>query len=191
MANERRGVEKLRFKFIWVFKLYSGMVQKYSHQLITGISFGLTTAVITSLGMIVGLYSATSSKLAVVAGIIIMAIADGLSDAVSLHLVEEAEVEKGKSKHTPKEVWLTTLIAFLAVFGCTLTFVVPIVIFSLKTAVFVAISWGMLLLILLNYFIARIKKEKPIKLIGEHILLAIFVIIISYFAGNLIARGFK
>jgi len=70
------------------------MTQKYSHQLITGISFGLTSAVITSLGMIVGLYSATSSKLAVVAGIIIMAIADGLSDAVGLHMAEEAAVEK-------------------------------------------------------------------------------------------------
>ena len=44
----------------------------YSHQLITGISFGLTSAVITSLGLIVGLNSATSSKLAVVAGIVVL-----------------------------------------------------------------------------------------------------------------------
>jgi len=65
--------------------------------------------VITSLGMIVGLYSATSSKLVVVSGIIIMAIADGLFDAVGLHMVEEAEIENGRAKHTPKEVWLTTI----------------------------------------------------------------------------------
>ncbi len=167
------------------------MTQKYSHQLITGISFGLTSAVITSLGMIVGLYSATSSKLAVVAGIIIMAIADGLSDAVGLHMAEEAEVEKGKAKHTPKEIWLTTLFTFLSVCGFSLTFAVPILIFPLKIAVFLAIGWGILLLILLNFYTAKIKKESPIKLISEHILLALFVIIISYLIGNLIAMWLK
>lgn len=164
------------------------MANKYSHQFITGVSFGLTTAVITSLGMLVGLYSATSSKLAVIAGIVIMAIADGLSDAVSLHTVEEAEFEKGKNKHTPKEIWLTTLFAFLAVFGFTMTFAIPLLILPLKTAVPVDILWGILLLTILNLLIARTKNEKPTKLIIEHILLAIAVIIVSYFAGNLIAR---
>jgi len=167
------------------------MTQKYSHQLITGISFGLTSAVITSLGMIVGLYSATSSKLAVVAGIIIMAVADGLSDAVGLHMSEEAEVEKGKAKHTPKEIWLTTLFTFLSVCGFSLTFAVPILIFPLKIAVFLAIGWGILLLILLNFYTAKIKKESPIKLVSEHILLTLFVIIISYLIGNLIAMWLK
>jgi len=167
------------------------MAQKYSHQLITGISFGLTTAVITSLGMIVGMHSATSSKLAVVAGIVVMAIADGLSDAVSLHTAEEAEVEKGRGKHAPKEIWLTTLIAFLSVSSFTLTFAIPILLLPFETALFLAIAWGMLLIILLNFHIAKIRKENPIKLISEHVLLAIFVIIVSHLVGNLIAVGFK
>lgn len=167
------------------------MAQKYSHQLITGISFGLTTAVITSLGMIVGMHSATSSKLAVVAGIVVMAIADGLSDAVGLHTAEEAEVENGRRKHTSKEIWLTTLFAFLSVSGFTLTFAIPILLFPLETAVFLAIAWGMLLLILLNFYIAKIRKENPTKLISEHILLAIFVVIVSHVVGSLVAMGFR
>ena len=116
------------------------MAQEYSHQLITGISFGLTTAVITSLGMIVGMYSATSSRLAVVASIVVMAIVDGLSGAASLHTAEEAEVEQGKQKHTSKEIWLTTLVAFLSVAAFTLTFAVPVVLFPLETPVFLAIA---------------------------------------------------
>jgi VIT1/CCC1 family predicted Fe2+/Mn2+ transporter len=167
------------------------MAQKYSHQLITGISFGLTTAVITSLGMIVGMHSATSSKLAVVAGIVVMAIADGLSDAVSLHTAEEAEVEKGRGKHTPKEVWLTTLFAFSSVSCFTLTFAIPILLFPWETAVVLAVAWGMLLLVLLNLYIAKIRKENPIRLISEHILLGIFVIILSHAVGSLVAMGFK
>ena len=166
-------------------------MQKYSHQLITGVSFGLTSAVITSLGMIVGLHSATSSKLAVVAGIVIMAIADGLSDAVGLHLVEESETEKGRAKHTKREIWLTTIFTFLSVCGFSLTFAVPILLFRLKTAIFIAISWGIVLLILLNFRIAKIRKENPIRLISEHLLLALLVIIISYWVGNLIAIWLK
>ena len=164
------------------------MKQRYSHQFTTGVSFGLTSGVITALGMIVGLNSATSSKLAVLAGIIIMAIADGLADAAGLHLSEESEVEKGKGKHTPKEVWLTTLYTFISVAGFILTFAIPILIFNLQTAVYVAIGWGLLLIICLNIYIARIRKEPALKLICEHVFLALFVIMLSYGVGKLIAK---
>lgn len=166
------------------------MAEKYSHQLLTGISFGLTSAVITSLGMIVGLNSATSSRLAVGAGIIVMAVADGLADAMGLHLAEESEIENGKVKHTPKEVWLTTAVTFFSVSGFCSTFAIPILLFPMKLAIFLAVSWGILLLVILNFYIARIKKERPLKLILQHILLAIFVIAISYEIGNLIKGKF-
>lgn len=167
------------------------MAQRYSHQLTTGISFGLTSGVITSLGMIVGMDAATSSKLAVIAAIVVMAIADGLADAVGLHVVEEAEVENGKVKHTAKEIWLTTFFTFLSVSGFILTFAIPLLLFPLKTAIFIAIAWGVLLLIILNFHIAKIRKENPIKIISEHVLIALFVIIISYWVGSLIAVWLK
>jgi VIT1/CCC1 family predicted Fe2+/Mn2+ transporter len=164
------------------------MIKRYSHQLTTGISFGLTSGVITALGMIVGLHSATSSRLAIAAGIIVMAIADGLADAAGLHLSEESEQEEGKAKHTAKEIWLTTLFTFLSVACFVLTFVIPILIFPLKIAVYVAIAWGMLLLVILNFSIAKSRKENPIKLISEHVLLALFVIFVSHVIGNLVAK---
>ncbi len=167
------------------------MVQKYEHQIITGISFGATSGVITALGMIVGLHEATSSRLAVFAGIVVMAIADGMADAAGFHLAEEAEYENGKAKHTSKEVWMTTLYTFLAVCGFILTFAVPVLIFRLETAIMADIAWGLFLLILLNFYIAKFKKEDPVKLIIGHISLAIFVVVISYLAGNLIAAWIK
>ena len=154
----------------------------------TGVSFGMTSGVITSLGMIVGLHSATSSRLVVIAGIIIMAIADGLSDAAGVHISEESELEKGVPKHTQKEIWAATTFTFISKLTFTLTFAVPFLIFSLKTAVFVAIIWGLLLLIFLNFAIAKIKRESTVMLIFEHVLLALIVIFISHGVGNLIAR---
>ncbi len=167
------------------------MALKYIHQIISSVSFGATSGVITALGMIVGLHEATSSKLAVFAGIVIMALADGMADAAGFHLAKEAEYENGKAKHTSKEVWMTTFYTFLAVCGFILTFAVPILIIQLETAILADIAWGLILLILLNFYIAKFKKEDPVKLIIGHISLAIFVVAISYFAGNLIAAWIK
>jgi hypothetical protein len=49
-----------------------------------GVSFGLTSGVITTLGLIVGLHSGTHSKIAVISGIPTIAIADAMSDALGM-----------------------------------------------------------------------------------------------------------
>lgn len=163
------------------------VILNYKHQIFSGISFGATSGVIAALGMIVGLHEATSSKRAVFAGIVIMALADGLADAAGFHIVEEAEVENGRAQHTTKEVWVSTIVTFFAVGGFIFTFAIPVLLFQLETAIIFDIIWGLLLLILLNYYIARSKKEEPVRLILGHILLAVFVVIVSYLAGRLIA----
>lgn len=162
--------------------------KKQNHQLVSGISFGLTSGVITSLGMIAGMFSATNSKLAVVASIITMAIADGLADGAGQHMSEEAEKEDGKLKHTQREVWLSTIFTFLSVGGTILSFIPFFLIFSLKTAIIVGVVWGILLLIVFNYILARTNNENPFIIIAEHVLLAAFVVVVSYFVGDLIGK---
>ena len=49
----------------------------------------------------------------------------------------------------------------------------------------------MLLLIILNVTIAKIKKESAVKLILEHIFLALFVIVVSGYIGSLVAKWIK
>jgi VIT1/CCC1 family predicted Fe2+/Mn2+ transporter len=164
------------------------MEHKFSHQIITGVSFGLTSGVITAIGLIMGLYAATSSKTAVISGIIVMAVADGLADAAGLHTSEEAETEKGKVKHTSKETWRTAIFTFLSVSGFILTFAVPLLLFPIETAVYIDIAWGLMLLILLNFQIAKITNRNPAKLISEHIILALFVIVVSNWIGTTIAK---
>ena len=53
----------------------------------TGISFGLTSAVITTLGLMVGLHSGTHSKIVVLADIPTVAIVDAFSDALGIHII--------------------------------------------------------------------------------------------------------
>ena len=55
-----------------------------------GFGFGLVSGVITTLGVMIGLYSVTHSKLVVLGGILSVAIADSFSDALGIHISEES-----------------------------------------------------------------------------------------------------
>ena len=55
----------------------------------TGLFFGATSGVITTLGLITGLNAGTHSITAVLGGIFVIAVADSMSDALGIHLAEE------------------------------------------------------------------------------------------------------
>ncbi|MDI6733408.1 MAG: hypothetical protein QME51_05200, partial [Planctomycetota bacterium] len=59
-----------------------------NHSIKTGFSFGSTSGVITTLGLMVGLHSGTHSKFAVLGGIVTIAVADAFSDALGIHISE-------------------------------------------------------------------------------------------------------
>lgn len=149
------------------------------HWLRTGISFGLTSAVITTLGLMVGLHSGTHSKIVVLAGILTIAIADAFSDALGIHVSEEAD-----NTHTAKQIWGATVATFLTKFLVAMTFVVPVLLLSLSTAIVVNLIWGMSILSVLSYIIAKSQGEPPWKVVGEHLLIAIVVIAVTYWVGD-------
>lgn len=149
------------------------------HSLKTGFSFGLTSGIITTLGLMVGLHSGTHSKLVVIGGILTIAIADAFSDALGIHVSEESE-----NKHTTKEIWESTICTFACKFVFAMTFVVPILLFPLTTAIMVSIAWGLSLLSIFSFYMAKDQKEKAWKVIGEHLLIAVVVIIITHYVGD-------
>jgi VIT1/CCC1 family predicted Fe2+/Mn2+ transporter len=153
------------------------------HSFKTGFSFGLTSAIITTLGLMVGLASGTHSRVAVIGGILVIAIADAFSDALGIHVSEESE-----SVHTPKEIWEATGSTFVSKFVVAVTFVVPVILLNLGTAIIVSIAWGLTLLGIFSYYLARLQKEKPWKVVGEHLIIAIVVVIATHVAGQLISN---
>jgi VIT1/CCC1 family predicted Fe2+/Mn2+ transporter len=144
-----------------------------------GISFGLTSAVITTLGLMVGLHSGTHSKIVVLAGILTIAIADAFSDALGIHISEEAE-----NIHTARQIWGATIATFLTKFLFAMTFMVPVLLLCLSNAIIVSLIWGMSILVVLSYLIARSQGEPPWKIIGEHLMIALVVIAITHWVGD-------
>jgi VIT1/CCC1 family predicted Fe2+/Mn2+ transporter len=147
-----------------------------------GIGFGLTSGVITTLGMMVGLTATTHSDLAVIGGIIAIAIADAFSDAVGIHISEES-----REDHDVREVWEATVSTFLSKFLFACTFIGPVLFLKLELAVIVSIVWGLGLITLFSYYLAKQQGGKPHKVILEHVAIVVAVIMITHWVGKWVA----
>lgn len=151
----------------------------------SGFSFGLTSGVITTLGLMIGLYFGTNSKLAVIGGILVIAFADAFSDSLGIHMSKESE--KGITR---KKVWAATSSSFTTKLIIALTFMIPVLLFKLNLAVLISIIWGLLLINILSYKIAKSRNHNPLKVMGEHFLIAIVVIVLSSLIGKFVATFF-
>ncbi len=156
------------------------------HSLKVGLSFGLTSAIITTLGLMVGLYSGTRSQLVVIGGIITIAIADAFSDALGIHISEESE-----NKHTTKEIWEATIFTFLFKFTFAITFIVPVLVCPLGTAIVVSVAWGLSLLGIFSFYMAKKQQAKPWNVILEHLFTALVVVAVTYYVGIWVGSTFR
>ncbi|MCF7910573.1 hypothetical protein K9L16_02790 [Candidatus Pacearchaeota archaeon] len=145
-----------------------------------GFGFGITSGIITTLGLMIGLYSGTYSKIVVLGGIVSIAIADALSDALGIHISEEAGNKKAKFR----EIWECTISTFAFKFIFASLFVIPILLFELQKAIYISVALGFLLLGFFSYYIAVKRKTSPWKAVLEHLGIAIVVIVITYLVGK-------
>ena len=152
------------------------------HSIRTGFSFGSTSGIITTLGLMVGLHSGTHSRTAVLGGILMIAIADAFSDALGIHISEESE-----NRHIAKEIWESTVSCFFSKFVFALTFTIPVLLFQLSTAIVVSIIWGLSVLSILSFRIARVQGKIPWKVVGEHLIIALVVILTTHYVGGWIS----
>jgi vacuolar iron transporter family protein len=150
-----------------------------------GISFGLTSGIITTLGVMIGLNAGTGLKLAVIGGIITVAVSDAFSDALGMHMAEESNK---KAKH--KDVWEATIATFVTKLGIASTFIFPVILLDLSVAIILSVIWGLFLLIIFNYILAKQRNESPAKIVTGHLLIAIIVITLTYYLGILIKSYF-
>ena len=149
-----------------------------------GFSFGSVSGVISTLGLMVGLESGTQSKMAVIGGIIMIAIADSFSDALSMHVSEESQRDKKQDF-----IWQVTVATFISKIAIAFSFIIPFLFLDVTAAIIVNIIWGLLLVVFINYYVAKSRMSRPWGLILEHLLIAICVIIITYLTGMLV-RGY-
>ena len=143
-----------------------------------GFSFGLSSGIITTLGLMVGLNSSTGSTSVVIGGILVIAIADAMSDALGIHISEESE-----NQHSEKEIWAVTIMTLFSKFIFSAMFIIPVIFLPLALAIKFSVVVGIFLIAIYSYHLAKKQKTKPYKVIGEHLLIAIMVVVITHYIG--------
>lgn len=159
---------------------------KNSQSIKAGMFFGMTSAVITTLGLLVGLAVSTDSKMVVIGGLITIAVCDALSDAMGMHLSQESDPTK-----SAREVWIATFSTLATKFLFAASFVVPVYFLDLTAAIMIDILWGMLVLFESSYLLAKHQQKNPTYIVLEHFALAAVVILISYQIGLLVKTNFS
>lgn len=154
-----------------------------NHSIKTGFSFGLTSGIITTLGLMVGIESATASKVAVAGAILTIAIADAMSDALGIHMSEESTHE-----HTSKEIWQATVSTLLFKFSFAAIFLIPVLLLELTLAVWVSVAVGILILGVFSFEIARRQKARIGLVVAEHLVIVILVILAARLIGFFVSK---
>lgn len=111
-----------------------------------------------------------------------IALADAFSDALGIHISEEAE-----HVHTSKEVWTATLATFVAKCLCALSFALPILFLPLTLAVWAGVAWGMCLLAIFSIIMAKAQGKAALPVLVEHLGIAALVIGLTHLLGKWIS----
>lgn len=143
-------------------------------------SFGAASAIVTSTGVIIGFGAAGLAKSAIIAGLLIVGLTDNLTDALSIHIFQESELQEEGT------VFRTTLINFATRLAISLSFVALVLCLDGLPLLIAAVAWGGSLLSGLTWSVARQRGAgAPIEIL-KHLAVAAAVIVASRAIGELI-----
>ena len=143
-------------------------------------SFGATSSTVTSLGLIFGFLESSNPRASIIGALLLIAVADNIADSLGFHVYRESASVK------PEKIGIFTISNFVTRFSITGVFVVFFAFLPLQIAAVLCIIIGLSVLILLSYMIGVHRKTNPLKEVFFHLCVAIPVILVSHFIGQLI-----
>jgi len=147
---------------------------------ISRISYGGTAAIVTSMALITGLNSVVTGKSTLITALLVVALADNITDSLSIHIYQES------AQLDEREAFIGTLSNFTTRLLGSLSFVLIVVVFPPKVVVLGSIVWGNLLLGVLTYFLARERNVRILPEVIKHLVVAAVAIIISKIIAHLL-----
>jgi len=146
------------------------------------ISFGGTAAIVTSMALIAGLEAANAGRASVISALLIAAVADNLTDSLSVHMYQESE------RFERKDAFVGTLTNFATRLVVCLSFVIIVVSIPSRLAMVAGMAWGLSLLAILTCILARQRQVSVLSEVAKHLGVALLVIAVSRVVGQWIAR---
>jgi len=149
------------------------------------VSFGAASAIVTSMGIIVGFGAASISKPTIIAGLLVVGLADNVTDSLSIHIYQESE------KLEQQAAFRATVGNFATRLIISLSFVLLVLTFSNLKMLSVCLIWGVLLLAGLTWFVAKNRSANVVTEVLKHLAVAAVVIAASLATGTFITSYIK
>jgi len=150
---------------------------------IRNFSFGGVAGIVTSMGLIIGFDAITATKATMLAGLLIVALADNLTDSLSIHIYQESD------RLEPRKALHATVTNFATRLSISVSFVALVLLLPMHTAVLASLGWGILLLVGLTYLVAMDRKLRVLPEVLKHLAAAAVVILTSKAIGHVIVAG--
>ncbi len=148
------------------------------------ISYGGATAIVTNMALIVGLNGVIAAKAGIIGALLVVAVADNLTDSLSIHIYQESE------RLAELRAVTATLTNFATWFIVFTSFVLIVLLLPIDTAIALSLAWGLALLVALACLLAKATRASIASEIGKHVAMAIMVIFVSRAIGIWIAAYF-
>ncbi|VVB65856.1 Uncharacterised protein [Candidatus Gugararchaeum adminiculabundum] len=152
---------------------------------LSGFSFGATSAVTSSLALMVGLIQLDVSRTGLIGALLVIGLADNIADSLGMHIYSES-----RSRNPSK---LSTITNYLTRLGITLLLIAFVLFLPISLAIIASVIVGMLVIAVLSYLIA---KEHSLTVprssfsimrnVTEHLAVAALVLVMSNLVGSAI-----
>ena len=153
-------------------------------EFIEGSYFGIISGTITTIGLMIGLSAGTQSKLAVIVGVLTIAISDTLSDAFGMYMSRKVADKNDKSL-APLKTASGVLAAKLII---SLSFLIPIL-FNKDILIGrnVSILYAFIIIIAASSYLTHLRNEPLVRNVIKYIVITIIVIFLTHYSGKCIA----
>ena len=157
-------------------------------EFVQGSYFGIISGTITTIGLIMGLSAGTSSKLAIIVGILTIAISDTLSEAFGMYMSKKVVNTANNSKGPI----ITASGVVFAKFLISVSFLIPILMNNnIIKGRNISIAYAFIIIIAASSYLTKLRKEPLVQNVVKYIFITIIVISLTHYSGRAIANNIK
>ena len=155
-----------------------------------GVAFGTMDGLITILGVVIGIASATDSSGAVVIAGLVAGLANAFGNSFGFYASELAEraehIQENQHLSSMTETRRSTILAFAHSLASTLVIVAPFTVLSLTSAMIVSLILALVLLFALGALVGKFSHASPWRFGVRYVILGVAGAALSFVIGQIV-----
>ena len=162
-----------------------------------GVAFGTMDGLITILGVVIGIATATENTSAVIIAGLVAGLANAFGNTFGFYASELAEraehIQENQRLNSMTETRRSTVLAFTHSVGSTVVIVAPFAVLGLTSAIVISLIFALVLLFTLGGFVGKFSHASPVKFGVRYVALGLAGAGLSFVVGvavrNMLTMG--